>query len=58
MSEIAKLRNFSLPSKQFIRAFTSHIFKLFYFTITKVTLSIIPYNFTIHLTSQLLFKII
>ena len=33
------------------RAFTFGIFKLFYFTISKVTLSIIPYYFTIHPTS-------
>ena len=38
-----------------LRALAYGIFKIFYFTILKVTLSIIPHHFTIFPTSQTLF---
>ena len=39
----------------FIRAFASGFFKLLHFSISKPTLTFIPYHFTSLLTSQLLF---
>ena len=43
----------SLPCTE--RAFTSSFYKKNYFTISKATLSFIPYHFIIQSTSQLLF---
>ena len=44
------------PLSKVLRAFASGFFKLFYFTISKPTLSFIPYHFTSLSTSELLFS--
>ena len=43
-------------SPTLLRASTSSFFKLFYFTISKTTLSIIPYHFPIHSTYPKLYS--
>ena len=54
MDEGHKVLNFLLLLIMF-RALASGFFKLFYFIISKPTLSFIPYNFTTQPTSQILF---